>query len=95
MAFVDLEKTFDSVPQKVIWWALRKICVDEWIVQLVKGMYADVQRCIRVRGSYSQESEVKVGVHQGLIFSSLLCLWPCNASSVLASPGMTSMLMTL
>ena len=32
MAFVDLEKVFDRVSQKVIWWALRKLGVDEWIV---------------------------------------------------------------
>ena len=32
MALVDLEKAFDRVPQKVIWWALRKLGVDEWIV---------------------------------------------------------------
>ena len=35
MAFVDLEKAFDRVPKKVIWWALRKLGVDEWIVRLV------------------------------------------------------------
>ena len=29
MAFVDLEKAFDCVPRKVIWWALRKLSVDE------------------------------------------------------------------
>ena len=32
MAFVDLEKAFDQVPRKVIWWALRKLGVEEWIV---------------------------------------------------------------
>ena len=31
MAFVDL----DHVPRKVIWWALRKLCVEEWIVRPV------------------------------------------------------------
>ena len=36
MAFVDLEKAFDRVPRKVIWWALRKLGVDEWIVRLVQ-----------------------------------------------------------
>ena len=39
MAFVDLEKGSDGVPQKVIWWALRKFGVEEWIVRVVQGMY--------------------------------------------------------
>ena len=32
MAFVDLEKAFDGVPRKIIWWAIRKLGVEEWIV---------------------------------------------------------------
>ena len=32
MAFVDLEKVFDRVPWKVIWCALRKLGVEEWIL---------------------------------------------------------------
>ena len=35
MALVDLEKAFDRVPWKVIWWMLRKLGVEEWIVRLV------------------------------------------------------------
>ena len=38
IAFVDLEKVFDRVPWKVIWWALRILGVEEWIVRLVQGM---------------------------------------------------------
>ena len=31
-AFVDLEKAFDRVPRKVIWWAMQKLGIEEWIV---------------------------------------------------------------
>ena len=30
MALVDLEKVFDRVPWKVIWWVLKKLGVEEW-----------------------------------------------------------------
>ena len=38
IAFMDLEKSFESVPRMVIWWALRKLGVEEWIVELVQGI---------------------------------------------------------
>ena len=72
MAFVDLEKAFDCVPRKVIWWALKKLGVEEWIVQLVQGMYANARSRVRVGQGFSKEFEVKVGVHQGTILSPLL-----------------------
>ena len=50
MAFVDLEKGFDRVPRKVIWWALRKLGVEERIVQLVQGMYSKAVSVL-VRGT--------------------------------------------
>ena len=37
LAFVDLEKVFDRVPRKVLWWSMRKLGVDEWIVKLVQS----------------------------------------------------------
>ena len=61
MAFVDLEKAFDRVPRKVIWWALRKLGVEEYyIVQLVQGMYANGRSCVRVGEGYREEFEVKL-----------------------------------
>ena len=72
IAFVDLEKAFDRVPRKVIWWALRKLGVEEWIVQLVQGMYANARSHILVGEGYSEEFEMKVGVHQRSVLSSLL-----------------------
>ena len=43
MAFVDLEKAFDRVPRDVIWWAMRKLGIDEWQVRLVQSMYNAVE----------------------------------------------------
>ena len=46
MVFLDLENAFDRVPLKVIWWALRKLDVEEWIVRLVQG-------CMQMCGAMS------------------------------------------
>ena len=72
MAFVDLERAFDHVPQNVIWWAMRKLGVEEWIVRMVQGMYANAQSCVHVGEGYSEDFEVKVGAHQVLVLSPLL-----------------------
>ena len=72
MAFVDLEKAFDQVPRKIIWWALRKLGVDEWIVCLVQGKYSNAQIHVHVGEMYTEDFEVKAGVHQGSVLSPLL-----------------------
>ena len=81
MAFVDLEKAFDRVPRKVIWWALRKLGVEEWIVRLVQGMYANARSRVRVGEGFSKEFEVKVRVHQGSVLSPLLFIIVLEALS--------------
>ena len=80
MASVDLEKAFDRVPQRVIWWALSKLGVDEWIVRLVQGMYSNARSRVRVGEGYSEEFEVKV-VHQGSVLSPLLFIIVLEALS--------------
>ena len=80
-AFVDLEKAFDRVPRSVIWWAMRKLGIDEWIVNLVQAMYNNVKSQVRVNGSYSESFGVRVGVHQGSVLSPLLFIIVLEALS--------------
>ena len=79
MAFVDMEKAFDRVPRKVIWWALGKLGVEEWIVRLVQGMYANTRSRVCVGEGYSEEFEVKV--LQGSVLSPLLFIIVLEALS--------------
>ena len=81
LAFVDLEKAFDRVPRKVIWWAMRKLGVDEWLVKIVQSMYANVRSRVRVGTEYSDVFSVGVGVHQGSVLSPLLFIIVLEALS--------------
>ena len=38
--FVDLDKAFDRVPREVVWWTLRYLGVDEWIMSVIRAMDA-------------------------------------------------------
>ena len=68
MAFLNLKKAFDPVPRDVIWWAMRKLGIDVWLVCRVQSMYKDMRSRVRVEDGYS---EVGV-VHQGFVLSPLL-----------------------
>ena len=95
MAFVDLEKAFDRIPRKVIWWVLRKLGMEEWIVRLVQGMYANARSRVHVGKGYSEQFEVFTKDQYSACCSSSLSLKPYHESSALGSPGKISMLMTL
>ena len=71
-AFVDLEKAFDQVPRQVIWWAMRKLGVQEWLIRWVQSLYRGARSSVRIGDTYSEEFQVKVGVHQGSVLSPLL-----------------------
>ena len=80
-AFVDLEKAFDRVPRKVLWWAMRSLGVEEWAVRAVQSMYANARSRVRVNGQLSEEFDVQVGVHQGSVLSPLLFIMVLEALS--------------
>ena len=80
--FVDLEKAFDRVPRQVLWWAMRKLGVEEWIVRLVQALYDGAKCRVRVNHKLGQPFSVKVGLHQGSVLSPLLFIIVLEALSM-------------
>ena len=71
-AFAKLEKVMYHAPKRFIWWALRKLGIEEWLVRLIQSMYENARSRACVGCNLSEEFSVKVGVHQGSCLSSLL-----------------------
>ena len=69
---MDLEKTFDRVPREAVRWALRKLGVDEWLIRTVIALHTEACTVVRTDAGLSESFEVKVGLHQGSVLSSLL-----------------------
>ena len=72
MCFVDLEKAFDTVPGRVMQWALRKKGLPEILVKVVMSLCEGSKTMIEVESEFSKEFYVAVGVHQASVLSSLL-----------------------
>ena len=70
--FVDLEKAFDRIPRKILWWSMRKLGVEEWLIEVVKSMYENAKSKVHLGSKLSSDFNVRVGVHQGSVLSPLL-----------------------
>ena len=55
LAFVDFEKAFDRVTREVLWWALRKLGVYEWLVNVIKSMFEGATTAVKFTGGVSKE----------------------------------------
>ena len=80
-ALVDLEKAFYRVPWKVLWWSLRKLELDEWVIRLVKAIYSVAPSSVQVNGSCSEPFKVMVGAYQASLLSPLLVIIVMEALS--------------
>ena len=89
-AFVDLEKEFDSIPRKVVRWALRKLGVDEWLIRIVMALYTEACTIIRTDAGLIESFEVKVGLHQWSVLSPLLFAAVMDVVSSEARSGLPS-----
>ena len=71
-AFVDLEKAFDRVPREVVRWALRNLCVDEWLIRTVMEFYTEACTVVKIDAGLSESFDVKVGLYQRSVLSPLV-----------------------
>ena len=69
MVFIDLEKAYDKVPRKVMWWALDRKKVPTKYVTLTKDMYENVVTSVRACDSKTNDFPLKIGLHQGSALS--------------------------
>ena len=83
VCFVDMEKTCDRVPKKVMEWAMRKkglsevigavmVMVEVVMVQAFMSLYNGAKTRVRVGSAYPEEFKVKVCAHQESVLSPLL-----------------------
>ena len=49
LSFVDLEKAFVRVLQDVVWWTMRKLGVEEWLVRVLQAIYTNTRICVKGR----------------------------------------------
>ena len=76
-----VKKAFDHAPRKVLWWAIRRAGVEDWVLCALKAMYEKAKSCVHVNGQFSGWFIIKVGIHQGAALSPLLFITVMEALS--------------
>ena len=56
----------------VVWWALRKRSVEEWLVKTVQSMYKNAQSRVRANWTFSVDFMLQIRLYEGSVLSPLL-----------------------
>jgi hypothetical protein len=68
--FVDFQKAFDSTNREALWIKMRKIGVNENMINCTKIMQQDIKFCVKCgENIISSRAAQNNGVHQGRGFS--------------------------
>ena len=79
--FVELELAFDPVPRDAIWWVLKKLGREEWLVKIVQSMHRKARSCVGMNEYFSDDFLLQVELHQGSVLSPLLLIRVLEALS--------------
>ena len=72
MVFVDLEKAYDRLHRKLIWWSLRNKGVPEAYIKIIQYMYGYCETQVTTKEGNTEYFNVKVGLYQASAISPLL-----------------------
>lgn len=72
LAFVDLEKAFDSVSQPLVWESLRRRGINGKLLRGIKSLYKENKNYVRISNWKSDIFEVREGLRQGGVLSPTL-----------------------
>ena len=65
MAFIDLEKAFDSVPRLKFWTSLQKLGVNNKLIRAIKSLYKNTTNYVIRKNRKSETFTTKDGLRQG------------------------------
>jgi Reverse transcriptase (RNA-dependent DNA polymerase)/Endonuclease-reverse transcriptase len=72
MAFIDIQKAFDSVPRRLIWKSLQQRGVGNRLRNNIKSIYQTTRNYVRKDNKQSEEFITKDGLRQGGVLSPVL-----------------------
>ena len=72
VAFVDLEKAFDSVPREIVWRSLKQRKIDPKLLNNIMSLYKNTWNCVRTGNLQSTKFITKEGLRQGGVLSPTL-----------------------
>ena len=65
LAFLDLEKAFDSLPRMMLFAVLRAQGIPSCLVAMLVNLHTDTSCSVKVKGAVGRAFETKIGVQQG------------------------------
>lgn len=72
LAFVDLQKAYDTVPLCKLWPSMDKIGVSKTYIKAVQELYKGCKSMVKVGAHFSESFPVSTGLRQGCSLAPLL-----------------------
>jgi hypothetical protein len=63
MVFIDLKKTYDKMPNNIMWWTLQKRRVSTKYITLIKDMYDTVVTSVRTIDRDTKDLSINIGLY--------------------------------